>query len=1334
MDSFITSQNEFKKQSIPFCYKTIIQEQKISSPESFQTQCDNMESSQSLTQKLNSIFNRLDTDLHQKSIRLLKSRCRPLKSFQFSQNLENVCSQDSFTAKNSTTKEENEERCSNNQFALIKDIQYKQKEISSLNSSEDESENDFVNSTYQKSDKSEQSSLQNSQQKKVSFQNTSLNKKYESDTKEQFQNKCKVIVSNLEKKYMFQKDECQKQKKSIFKRSQTFEMNSSDEPDQSLTNQLNMDFCGIKKERLVQYLLENETYNSKHLEHYFYSEMVTKISRSGEKSQRIIFITHNSFFVLQDLYNEIRIINYLNNLISNQPFLQSSYKMQYTHYDLQIEKRESFKYDNQFITLNNTIKKQMNHNYNLETIFSNKNIFSDQNNISPIPQGSYQFFMKSESDFQSKKQVTNNQTLLKSKTPTDINYFDTDIQDEDTLETANSINILNAKSFSLSIENEDQNIQQELTILNIKDQQNTQNSSFQVIQKEKKQDNDYFGEISQNETNSLIYDTDYECENCLKNSSIQNTERTEVSSIKSPSQKRVTFNEQIEKNTFQKDDIEILQQKIQAFLRKCENENKKQESLGQIGSRITKKTILKTSQSWEQVQEKQQQYDAVETTQFNLDYCEIIQEEIVQQLLQLDDSNEQFISNYFFSELVTKMSHNGERKKRIIFFNHESFYVLKNLSSHKGIQKFSLSEINRIVVHTNSNNINNSDQYNQSDDIEYQGLLQFFDLSICISSVEKCQEDSENVMESENCKEDQINTVNNFTTQKIRLLALQQDQNVQQTQIYLQIQDSQHFQFFSNQTLDQQTEDQSNNRLEVDQSSGLYQNQSQWVLSTFEDIKTDHSLDTSLDKCVQIIQQSSLKYSQYKNMNQFNQKQKQQEYQNRKTKTVTFKDQIYQNNQKRIINQEIKRSQTYELPSNSKNQSQGEFQTSKENMDFLQIKNQDLIQYLLQMEICNSKYLKQYFFSELVTKISSSGDQKQRIVFTTHNSFYVLKSLKSNRGIQKFDIRDINSIMLHSSDSNICSIVVRNILLKDCFHSQNKNQLLEQSKANFQKNSLHSFQQSHRYQKPTNMILEDLNTDIEEGDSQQNINFINNFDVQSFSPYNQDQDQVQKHFNQLNKCLSLSSYDSSSQATQSLDLKSDDSEFKKQDDFFDSENFQDQAKQKSEQSIIQKKHQENDEQNQMPKFNEPEDNPLKNKFNMDFYVFENQQSVGQSQNNLLLANPTYKNNSQKIEQLLQNQQKSFYILLRKISKSDQNNESLIQGILQIFSNSICIAALDVYQDLNRLTQVQLVQTNQQNMIFIFQSLKNPDIIYEIQLQNSEESIYFLNQLQKYYSK
>ncbi|EAR93304.2 hypothetical protein TTHERM_00745760 (macronuclear) [Tetrahymena thermophila SB210] len=475
----------------------------------------------------------------------------------------------------------------------------------------------------------------------------------------------------------------------------------------------------------------------------------------------------------------------------------------------------------------------MSHNYNLQTSFSIRSRFSDQNktqtnsldSISPINQTPHQFFMQLEADCQQKIQLKSNETLLKSNISSEINYSNTDIQEDNTQETVYPINTLNTKSFSQFAENEDKDIKLDINFLNtsIPQQKQNQDQSFCLNQQQNRQSNDYFEETSQIQSNTFLNDTEFEFES-LKNSSYQNTEKTEVSSIKSTSQKRVTFNEKIEQKVFQKDDINALEQKIQILLRKYDVENRQLESnyfFGQSHGKQTRKTILKASKSWEQTSEynqsdQQQQYDSFERTQFDMDFCEIINEEIIQQLLQSDSPNKN--QNYFFSELVTKISRSGEKKKRIIFFNQNSFYVLKNLSSHKGIQKFNHSEINKIVVHSNNTNfcsivvrskfqltlkINHFNEfiktigdifkyilktnlpitykYNKSsceksedniiensyasqsdqlsmnyqrqfyitinkinnnkylDDLQILGLLQIFDIDICISSLEKCE-------------------------------------------------------------------------------------------------------------------------------------------------------------------------------------------------------------------------------------------------------------------------------------------------------------------------------------------------------------------------------------------------------------------------------------------------------------------------------------------------------------------------------------------------------------------------------------------------------------------
>ncbi|EAR92454.2 hypothetical protein TTHERM_00085520 (macronuclear) [Tetrahymena thermophila SB210] len=140
----------------------------------------------------------------------------------------------------------------------------------------------------------------------------------------------------------------------------------------------------------------------------------------------------------------------------------------------------------------------------------------------------------------------------------------------------------------------------------------------------------------------------------------------------------------------------------------------------------------------------------------------------------------------------------------------------------------------------------------------------------------------------------------------------------------------------------------------------------------------------------------------------------------------------YQSNQsssQKVKKSILKKSKTFELNFKKEKEGQQEIPTQQSNMDFCNIRNEELIQILLENETYNSKYLRKYFFSDMTTKISSSGERKSKIIMLTHNSFYVLQDYSNYKHIQKFDISQINKITINPEYQNVCSIVVKNQFL-----------------------------------------------------------------------------------------------------------------------------------------------------------------------------------------------------------------------------------------------------------------------------------------------------------------
>ncbi|EAR93291.2 hypothetical protein TTHERM_00741640 (macronuclear) [Tetrahymena thermophila SB210] len=140
-----------------------------------------------------------------------------------------------------------------------------------------------------------------------------------------------------------------------------------------------------------------------------------------------------------------------------------------------------------------------------------------------------------------------------------------------------------------------------------------------------------------------------------------------------------------------------------------------------------------------------------------------------------------------------------------------------------------------------------------------------------------------------------------------------------------------------------------------------------------------------------------------------------------------FRIQLQLDDSKKANKPILKKPQSLQFNTERKQQKKDTFQSCDLDMDYFKIKNEELILDLLDQEISKYAQQKKYFFSELVTKISKSGEKKQKIIFITLNCFYVLEDLYSHNHIQKCDICDINKIIIHSESSKICSIIVKNI-------------------------------------------------------------------------------------------------------------------------------------------------------------------------------------------------------------------------------------------------------------------------------------------------------------------
>ncbi|EAR93292.2 hypothetical protein TTHERM_00741650 (macronuclear) [Tetrahymena thermophila SB210] len=288
-----------------------------------------------------------------------------------------------------------------------------------------------------------------------------------------------------------------------------------------------------------------------------------------------------------------------------------------------------------------------------------------------------------DTSIQGKCQREYREIALKSKNSSDLSDSYADIEEDDTKETINSINSLNIKNFSCNsgiydLENRFNKISNYST-------NHSQIFKSEVLDQDQKQSGFLF-QIPKNQSQSFIDDYQEESEDqgenqnkkSLNNSICQKSENSMNSSMKSSIYKRVTFEDLSQKNYHHQ--------------------------FSQNNLKRTSKSILKRSQTFDKNQNLQR--DVKDTSyQSDMDFVNIIQEKFIQQILEKETCNSNDLKQHFFSELATKISSSGEKKKRIIFLTYNSFFVLQDLHSYKYIQRFNISDINKITIHSDYQNV-----------------------------------------------------------------------------------------------------------------------------------------------------------------------------------------------------------------------------------------------------------------------------------------------------------------------------------------------------------------------------------------------------------------------------------------------------------------------------------------------------------------------------------------------------------------------------------------------------------------------------------------------------
>ncbi|KAL4450436.1 hypothetical protein ABPG74_019334 [Tetrahymena malaccensis] len=550
--------------------------------------------------------------------------------------------------------------------------------------------------TNNKTEQSEQSSIKSSHFKRVTFSQNNSFSQYLQETSK-------------------------KASKSILKKSKTFELSQKQQRDENNIfekYELNMDFCNIKQEEFIQNLLEIENQNSK----YFFSVFATQISSSGLKKEKIIFITQNAFYMMQDLYNYNHItkfdISEINKIIIEsentnncsivvknkfllslqikhfkefKQFIQSLFKNALNSFLPFVQQQKQSIYQEPKLNVNNNPISQMESFLESQKkqfyiyiqiiegisqqkdmqIFGLLQFFSDNICIAGLK------YLNGLNRLTSVELFRLNVIIwrafnrnLKSIRPSITIYKQTHIKIIYAYKKADFIhlNLTNVpKPIPLIYM---LNTQQNVPLLNanndFQSQQNglIQKSNFcELNQKYALKVKDLFPNDNQNQI-----------ENALINSPCQIADISEQSSLKNFKDKNVSFYSQ---NT--------------SLNNNCESG---------INQLFQTKQEAYTSKS-----EKTDEQDQYEKNQFNMDFCGIKKERLILYLLQNETCNSKYLEQFFFSEMVTKISSSGDKSQRIVFISYNSFYLLLDLYSQKHIKKFEISEINKIIIHSQYKNI-----------------------------------------------------------------------------------------------------------------------------------------------------------------------------------------------------------------------------------------------------------------------------------------------------------------------------------------------------------------------------------------------------------------------------------------------------------------------------------------------------------------------------------------------------------------------------------------------------------------------------------------------------
>ncbi|KAL4478420.1 hypothetical protein ABPG74_006655 [Tetrahymena malaccensis] len=247
-------------------------------------------------------------------------------------------------------------------------------------------------------------------------------------------------------------------------------------------------------------------------------------------------------------------------------------------------------------------------------------------------------------------------------------------------------------------------------------------------------------------------------------------------------------------------------------------------------------------------------------------------------------------------------------------------------------------------------------------------------------------------------------------------------QNQKERNFLLELPLNQSKNFLEYDQLDHDNAQYNSSLLQIEKSDLFIQKSSLQKRVTFQDIITQETHESCCEDMIK--QQLQLKINQETKMSG----QGEQLIQFQKLQQINYDYQKELLDSGRKTNKPILKRHHQLIESNSveSNKVQDAFNINQIDMDFCDIRENELILYLIENESCNKKQLKEYFFSELIAKISSNGDKKKKIIFITRNYFYVLQDLYSSKHIQKFHISEISKIIIHPQYKNVCSIIIGN--------------------------------------------------------------------------------------------------------------------------------------------------------------------------------------------------------------------------------------------------------------------------------------------------------------------